>query len=63
MQGNTTSSNIDEQKLYDFMLKAGGDIASTLKFNPSDYWRQTWLIQGNDRIWKAYYIRRISKKD
>ena len=30
MQGNTTSSNIDEQKLHDFMLKAGGDIASTL---------------------------------
>ena len=41
MQGNTTSSNIDEQKLHDFMLKAGGDIARISEFNPSDYWRQT----------------------
>ena len=30
MQANTNSGKIDEQKLHDFMLKALGDIASTL---------------------------------
>jgi SAM-dependent methyltransferase len=30
MQGNTTTSKIDEQKLHEFMLKAVGDIASTM---------------------------------
>ena len=30
MQENTNSGKIDEQKLHDFMLKALGDIASTL---------------------------------
>ena len=30
MQANTNSGKIDEQKLHDFMLKAVGDIASTI---------------------------------
>ena len=30
MQANTTPNKIDEQKLHDFMLKAVGDIASTM---------------------------------
>jgi SAM-dependent methyltransferase len=30
MQSNTTPSKIDEQKLHEFMLKAVGDIASTM---------------------------------
>jgi len=30
MQANTNSGKIDEQKLHDFMLKATGDIASTM---------------------------------
>ena len=30
MQANTNSGKIDEKKLNDFMLKAIGDIASTI---------------------------------
>ena len=63
MQANTNSGKIDEQKLHDFMLKAVGDIASTLSAMLVIIGDRLGLYKAMAESGQAYYIRRISKKD